>query len=376
MPYKRADSPYWWVNITPPGGGEPIRRSTRTQDRQEAEALEGKWRAELYKQQFWGKEPERTFAEVASEYLLASQAKRSLSDIQLRVGHLYDYLGAKKVMSSLSGADVREYTADRRAAGAGPATINRELSILSAMINHAMTEMEWTLPNPVKGRFLKEPPGRVRWITEAEADRLIDAARTTREGDRLADFIVLALNTGGRKNELLKLEWRRVNWEHALITLEPDDTKSGKRRTIPLNEDAVAALKRRYRYSQTYCAASPWVFCKRDGSRYVYPNPVFKKACEKARIVDFRIHDLRHTCASWLVSRGVPLADVKDVLGHSTINMTERYAHLAPHRAREAVARLGSRSSHAGSPVGNIEELIGRSGGGQERKKPRRNGAL
>ncbi|WP_447958023.1 tyrosine-type recombinase/integrase [Vreelandella sp. EE7] len=68
---------------------------------------------------------------------------------------------------------------------------------------------------------------------------MIEAARSSREGDRLADFIVLALNTGGRKNELLKLEWRHVNWKHALITLEPDDTKSGKRQTIPLNEDAV-----------------------------------------------------------------------------------------------------------------------------------------
>ncbi|WP_409335798.1 site-specific integrase [Halomonas sp. PAMB 3232] len=156
-----------------------------------------------------------------------------------------------------------------------------------------------------------------------------------------------------------------MDWENALITLEPDDIKSAKRRTIPLNDNAMVALKRRYRYSQTYRAASPWVFCKRDGSRYVYPKPVFKKAWEKPRIVDFRIHDLRYTCASWLVSKGVPLADVKDVLGHSTINMTERYAQLATHRARDVVARLGSRSSHAGSPVGNTEELMVRKGEGQ-----------
>ena len=360
MPYKRPDSPYWWVKLSPPGGGEQIRRSTRTTDKQAAEALEGKWRAQLYRQAYWDEKPERSFAEVAAEYLLASQDKRSLSDIQMRTGTLYDYFGADKVMSSLEGADVRAFIAHRQAQGVGPATINRELAILAAMITHAVTHMEWPLPNPVKGRMLKEPPGRVRWITRKEADGLVDKAKTTREGDRLADFIEMALNTGARKGELLKLEWRRVNWDHALITLEPEDSKAGKRRTIPLNEAALAALTRRYRYSQTYCPASPWVFCKRDGSRYVYPNPVFKKACGLAGIKDFTIHDLRHTCASWLVSEGVPLADVKEVLGHSSITMTERYAHLAPHRARDAVAKLQSRSGHVKEPVENIEALLGR----------------
>lgn len=360
MPYKRPDSPFWWVYLSPPGGGEPIRRSTRTTDKQAAEALEGKWKAQLYRQSYWDEAPERSFAEVATEYLIASQDKRSLADIKMRTGKLYDFFGADKVMGKLEGADVRAFIAFRQREGVGPATINRELAILAAMITHAVTHLEWPLPNPVKGRMLKEPPGRVRWITRKEADTLIEKAKTTREGERLADFIELALHTGARKGELLKLEWRRVNWEHALITLEPEDSKAGKRRTIPLNESAVAALKRRHRYAQTYCPSCPWVFCKRDGSRYVYPNPVFKKACALAGIKDFTIHDLRHTCASWLVSEGVPLADVKEVLGHSTINMTERYAHLAPHRARDAVAKLQSRSHHVKEPVENIEALLGR----------------
>ncbi len=360
MPYKRHDSPYWWVSIAPPGGGAPVRRSTRTKDRQAAEALEGKWRAQLYRQAYWDEEPVRTFAEVVAEYLLASQGRRSLSDIRARAGRLYDYYGADQAMDQLSGQDVRGYIAHRQEEGVGPATINRELAILAAMITHAVTHLEWRLPNPVKGRMLREPPGIVRWITKAEADNLVRAAGAAKEGDRLADFITLALHTGGRKNELLKLDWRRVNWQHALITLEPDDNKVGRRRTIPLNEAAVAALKRRAAWAATHCPDTPWVFAKRDGSRYVNPNPLFARVCKAAGIKDLRIHDLRHTCASWMVSEGVPLADVKEVLGHSTITMTEKYAHLAPHRAREAVARLSARSSHVDNPVNNIESLLGR----------------
>ncbi|MFO6405088.1 site-specific integrase, partial [Pseudomonas aeruginosa] len=84
----------------------------------------------------------------------------------------------------------------------------------------------------------------------------------------------------------------------------------------------------------------------------------FKQACKAAKIVDFTIHDLRHTCAAWLVSAGVPLADVRDLLGHSTVAMTERYAHLAPARVRDAVGVLDqvresriSRSVHVDNPA-------------------------
>jgi len=76
----------------------------------------------------------------------------------------------------------------------------------------------------------------------------------------------------------------------------------------------------------------------------------FRSACAKAGLQDFRIHDLRHTCAAWLVSEGVPLSEVRDLLGHASITMTERYAHLAPDRVRSAVAKLEggeSRSRHA-----------------------------
>jgi hypothetical protein len=94
---------------------------------------------------------------------------------------------------------------------------------------------------------------------------------------------------------------------------------------------------------------SPWVFCNRKGKRVENVRRSFTTACTHVGIEDFRIHDLRHTCAAWLVSAGVPLTEVRDLLGHRTIRMTERYAHLAPEKVRAAVALLDgveSRSSH------------------------------
>lgn len=125
-------------------------------------------------------------------------------------------------------------------------------------------------------------------------------------------------------------------------------TKTARRRTVPLNEAARAAIVSRARFRAEHCPDSRWVFAHKDGNRIQDVKNSFASACECVGIEDFRIHDLRHTCAAWLVSTGVPLAEVKDLLGHTTVRMTERYAHLAPENVRAAVARLDgeSRSGH------------------------------
>jgi integrase len=122
-----------------------------------------------------------------------------------------------------------------------------------------------------------------------------------------------------------------------LIYLEPHHTKTGERRTVPLNGMAKAALLSLARFRATHCPSSPWVFCNRHGERIQDIKKGFATACRRAEITDFHPHDLRHTCAAWLVTAGVPLPEVRDLLGHSTIQMTERYAHLAPENVRAAV---------------------------------------
>jgi integrase len=108
----------------------------------------------------------------------------------------------------------------------------------------------------------------------------------------------------------------------------------------------------RKRFRAQHCPASPWVFCDKEGDRVQSVKRSYATACRKAGIEDFRIHDLRHTCAAWLVTAGVPLTEVRDLLGHSTVKMTERYAHLAPENVRAAVTLLEgheSRLSHVGN---------------------------
>jgi hypothetical protein len=131
---------------------------------------------------------------------------------------------------------------------------------------------------------------------------------------------------------------------------------------VPLNAPAREAIAVRAAFRAQHCPASPWVFWDVDGNRVQSIKRSWATACRRAGIEDFRIHDLRHTCAAWLVSAGVPLTEVRDLLGHSTVRMTERYAHLAPENVRAAVARLEVQTEGRAPPSGGGESRSGHVG--------------
>lgn len=243
------------------------------------------------------------------EYLKATQdRKRSAATDRFRIRALRRHF-AEMEMNALEPQDIRNYADVRRKQGVSDTTINRDLALLSAAITYANAEWDWRLPNPVRGRKLKEPEGRVRWIGREEAVRLIAAAEQARRVPFLADFVTLALYTGCRKEELMGLKGERVDLQANLLHLGAVHTKTGKRRTVPLCEAARAALLRRLEFRAKTTPDSPWVFARSDGQRMSDIRDAFAKACRDAGIKDFRIHDLRHTCAAWLVSDGAPLAE-------------------------------------------------------------------
>ncbi len=164
-----------------------------------------------------------------------------------------------------------------------------------------------------------EPPGRVRWLTHDEAESLLAAARGRVRAPWLANFIELALMTGMRRGELLHLEWRRVDLRQWLIYFDaPQQQKSRKLGSIPMNRRARETLLRLAGFRASHCPASPWVFSDRKGQRIESVKKSFSTARQIVGLEDFHIHDLRHTCAAWLVQAGVPLLEVSKVLRHSS----------------------------------------------------------
>lgn len=363
MPFKRKDSPYWWTWRKYPNGRRQ-RQSTGTTSRAEAEAIEAKWKVEAHRAKHWGEQPAYLYEDMMDAYLEATKdAKRSAWRDEFSAEHLDEYFTGK-VLNMLKRTDVRGYIEFRKNKGAllpkrkdeterrtrpiSPSTINRELDLLSAAMNYARVEWEWDIPNPTLGVSLPEPEGRLRYLSKEEYTRLLDAAKSNKRAPHLADFIRLAVNTGMREQEMLGLTVERVDLKQNLLKLEGKDTKSKRRRYIPINQETRQAILNRLRFRAEHCPNSPWLFCHKDGERIQAVQTSFERARSVAALPGFRIHDLRHTCASWLVMEGVSLYFVKELLGHASVETTERYAHLAPENLRQAVSVLEGLSKIAG----------------------------
>lgn len=239
------------------------------------------------------------------------------------------------MISQITATVMRRYKTKRKVS---PGTQARELAVFSAAIAWCNKELDWQLNNPVHGRMPPQTPHRLRWITHQQAADLQDAVGV--RVPYLRDFITLGLNTGMRMGEMLKLEWSRVDLNEGVIYLSPKDQKDRRYGSVPINSQAREALLSRARFRADHCPDAKSVFVRRDGTRIASVKKGFAAACKKAGLENFHIHDLRHTCAAWLVQAGVPLRTVAEILRHKDIRTTMRYAHLAPDDARSGVAAL------------------------------------
>jgi integrase len=245
--------------------------------------------------------------------------------------------GAETPLAEITASRISEYKAKRLAAvlkiGGGEiaaerrltaAAVNRPLALLRHLLRLAHEEWE-AIHNVPRIRLEKEPQGRLRWLTQEEITRLLDAAAKSRNKE-LRAAVIVALNTGLRRGEFLGLTWERVDLSRGVIRLEL--TKSGRRREVPMNDDSYRALV------DIGPKASGRVFKTR------YIQTAFNNAVAAAKLDDVNFHTLRHTFASWAVIRGVTLKELQELLGHASLAMTMRYAHLAPEHLRTAVSRL------------------------------------
>lgn len=154
--------------------------------------------------------------------------------------------------------------------------------------------------------------------------------------DHMRPMILLSINTGLRRGEIFSLKWENVNFERSLLTIEGAYAKSGKTRHIPLNSEALSVLKSWKIQTDT----TDLVFSNKEGERFDTIKKGWKTILDAAKIKNFRWHDLRHHFASRLVMSDVDLNTVRELLGHSDMTMTLRYAHLAPEHKANAVEKL------------------------------------
>lgn len=312
MPFRRAGSPFWYVKLRV--GRRVVKRSTGTTDRAEAERLEAEWKRPT---------AGHSWDEALAHYLTAKPSPRG----SYAAKALRRWFSGQRI-EDITPLDIARYKAER---GAAPGTIGKELSVMRAAIRYCQRELGWSCPDPTAGRIPKPKPTRVRWLTHDEYRRLVAAADDSPKSPWIGPFIRLAVHTGMRRGELLGLTWDRVDLAQRLIYLDPEHQKGRRYGSVPLNETAHRVLTEMQVRNMT-------------GERRVFPvdsiRRSFGRACRVASIENMRVHDLRHTCAAWLVQAGVPLRTVSEILRHQDISTTMIYAHLAPDAGRAGVAAL------------------------------------
>jgi integrase len=220
-----------------------------------------------------------------------------------------------------------------------PATVKRYLAVLSHAFTVAVKEWHWLDSNPVASVSKpKEPRGRIRYLSDEEREELLKACKASSNPDILA-VVVLAISTGARRMEIMSLRWKQVDLQRGVITLH--ETKNGEIRALPLTTKAFELMKAR---STVRRIDTDLVFPSDTNPRKPIDLRVpFEKAVKEAGIVDFRFHDLRHTCASYLAMNGASLAEIAEVLGHKTLSMVKRYAHLSQAHVASVVQRMNQR---------------------------------
>jgi integrase len=202
----------------------------------------------------------------------------------------------------------------------------------------SVKEWGWSHENPVlKVTRLKEPRGRVRFLSDEERAALLIACKNS-GSEYLYTAVVLALSTGARKMEILGLKWQGVDLTRRTITLH--ETKNGERRVLALESKALELMMQHAKIRTLHCA---FVFPGKFLDKPIDLTTPWKSALQRAGIKDFRFHDLRHSAASYLAMNGASLAEIAEILGHKTLSMVKRYSHLSDLHTSQVVARMNEK---------------------------------
>lgn len=331
--FRRKGSPYWWVTFNDQNGTR-YRRSSGTTDKRLAETLAANWIKEAFMEQHFGKLPEVPFSDALLAYAKMQKRdhpKHFRDKTRYRLNSLMKQFGSVNIFDITIGR-IQEFM-DERLVDVSRGTVQKDVSTLRAILNKAYRE--GFLATPPRVPQFRKPTPRKRWITPEEEAQLV-----THAADHLVPLIRFAVDTGGRRAELLELDWRQVDLVHKRVTFL--NTKNGEDRTIRLCDRACAVLG----------GLGP----KENGSVFTYKGKAIKSvrtsfiaARRAAGLDDVRFHDLRHTFASRLAQAGVPLYEIQLLMGHKSLEMVQRYAHLAPDYQERAISVLNKLGHKTGT---------------------------
>jgi integrase len=287
-----------------------------------------------------------TFAELVDRYIkdvLPTKPKQAKAQ-QQQLEWWKDKMGAY-ALADITPALIVQYR-DELASGItyrgtprGPATVVRYMAALSHAFTIAVNEWQWLEDSPMrKVKKPKESRGRVRFLDDDERAKLLQACKES-SNEWLYMCVILALSTGMRQAELMGLKWSDVNLKDRFIILH--ETKNGERRRVPLTGHALELLQE---HAKVRRLDTLLLFPgKTHKDKPIDLRKPFETALKHAEITNFHWHDLRHCTASYLAMGGASLAEIAEILGHKTLQMVKRYAHLSDGHVSSVVEKMNAK---------------------------------
>jgi len=318
--YQRGKT--FWFTVT--YGGRRVQQSLKTDNKKLAERLYAKELTDIVEGRYFETTAAKrtTFNEMVARYLEEHSHSRDFHTVKPLLKFFKGY-----TLFEVSTRLIAEYRSQRSKV-VKPATVYQELALMRRMFNVAIKEWEWIKDNPVSrlSFAVGNKNARDRWLTPDEEQRLLACATSPQW---LRPLLIVALHTGMRRGEILDLQWQNIDFARGILTVER--SKNGEKRTIPMSKTLCVLFN-----SMEVLGILGRMFPVAVRSL----RAAFEAALTKAKIDNFKFHDLRHTFATRLVQNGVDLYKVKELLGHKGIAMTMRYAHHYPESLRASVEIL------------------------------------
>jgi integrase len=354
--YRRGDDDEWWYHFF--YKGQHVQERTGTSNKQQAKRMEAVHKAELLlTRSIAGPKQSPKFCEFAAPYLDYSKSNKLSYGVEVYYvnGTLVPFFGLL-ALDRITPFEVERFKQKRLKDGLKKSSINREIGLLKSMLRTAM-EWELTSRNGAKEAklFKLDDPLSDRVLSYEEERKLLaacDEPELRCRAPHLKSIVLVALYTGLRRGEILRLRWADIDFQQNVLTVQKAKTKSGRGRRVNLNSMLGETLR---------------LLREAQESEWVFPSPkrfqtlgkpekhigdvknAFRRAVRLSGIEPITFHQLRHTFCSRLADAGVPLPVIQDLAGHASITMTRRYTHPADEMKQKAVEILVRTATEAGA---------------------------
>jgi len=349
---KRGNSKFWYIQFQL--RGKTYIRSSRTTSKKIAEQMEAEWKSKLHAHQYRGEKPRISMGEAIQQFCDSKKGTPNHRNLRSHYAVICQFFSASKFIDELTVHDLERFKRHRESQSTSGQTIKHSLNLIRCgwkyvrRLGYQVSDIEF----PV----VKVSKHQLRYLSKDEERKLLEALDPKREVKGLMlyrdrpeslkramqdayDLVVVLLDTGARYSEIANIEWVRIDLPKREINLWRPKVQNEA--VLYMTDRVYEILKRR-----SGAKTSQWVFQNKKGGARGYASQAIRKAIRKAGLDGCRIHTLRHTHATRLIQNGLTVYEVREILGHTDIKTTMRYAHLETRqvtsKARDVINQLNN----------------------------------